>query len=183
MHGPMVDLQKYTAKVCLTASGTLIHQNRVLLVKHKKLGLWLTPGGHIEEGELPQQAAEREFWEETGIKVRCRPHGFMPHTQGVEFLPIPLSCNLHWVCQDNYEHRVHKKALTAAAKKNWKRGCEQHMDMRFLVEPVAGVNFKQNTEETDGIAWFAETDLADLDTSNNIKIEVKQAFKVAARLV
>ena len=37
---------------------------------HPKLGMWLPPGGHIEEGELPDEAAVREVSEETGIEVR-----------------------------------------------------------------------------------------------------------------
>ncbi len=62
----MADLQQYQAKICYTACGALIHKQKALLVKHKKLGIWLAPGGHMEEGEFPHQAAEREFWEEAG---------------------------------------------------------------------------------------------------------------------
>lgn len=32
-------------------------------------GEWATPGGHIEEGESPEQAARREFAEETGSEL------------------------------------------------------------------------------------------------------------------
>jgi ADP-ribose pyrophosphatase YjhB (NUDIX family) len=48
----------------------VVHNGRVLLHYHPKLGLWLPPGGHIEHGELPDEAAVREVLEETG--VRCR---------------------------------------------------------------------------------------------------------------
>ncbi len=58
-------------KICFTAGGILIHHNKVLLIKHKKLNMWLTPGGHVDERELPHQTAEREFLEETGIKVKA----------------------------------------------------------------------------------------------------------------
>jgi 8-oxo-dGTP diphosphatase len=40
----------------------------ILFVKHKGLGVWLPPGGHVEEGELPQVAALRETFEETQIQ-------------------------------------------------------------------------------------------------------------------
>lgn len=41
----------------------------VLLHRHRKLGMWLPPGGHIEPGELPDEAAVREVLEETGVRV------------------------------------------------------------------------------------------------------------------
>ncbi len=41
---------------------------QTLLVKHGK-GHWAFPKGHPEEGEKPEQTAEREFTEETGLKV------------------------------------------------------------------------------------------------------------------
>ena len=48
----------------------MVHRGRVLLHLHPKVGLWLPPGGHVEHGELPDEAAVREVLEETG--VRCR---------------------------------------------------------------------------------------------------------------
>ena len=47
----------------------MVHRERVLLALHRKLGMWLPPGGHIEPNELPDEAAVREVLEETG--VRC----------------------------------------------------------------------------------------------------------------
>ena len=32
-------------------------------------GCWAVPGGGLEPGESPEQAARREFWEETGCKL------------------------------------------------------------------------------------------------------------------
>jgi len=42
---------------------------KVLLHWHRKLGMWLPPGGHIERDELPDDAAVREVLEETGVRV------------------------------------------------------------------------------------------------------------------
>jgi hypothetical protein len=74
---------------------------------------------------------------------------------------------------------VHGKSLTAAAKKKWSRGCEQHLDMRFLMEPIDGVEFQQNVEETDGIAWFRPDEIDQLETAATVKAEIQQAFLLA----
>ena len=42
---------------------------RTLLHRHKRLGLWLQPGGHVDPGEDPAQAALREAREETGVPL------------------------------------------------------------------------------------------------------------------
>lgn len=165
--------------ICLTACGCLIHQGKVLLIKHKKLGIWLSPGGHLEANELPHQAAEREFWEETGIKVRAKAWGFMPPDERTEYLPNPIASNLHWISRENYQHRTAGAERSAQTAKNWGKGCEQHFGMMYLVEPVAGVTFAQNQEETDGIGWFGPDEIAELETPANIKLELKEAFRLS----
>ena len=54
---------------CIVASGVLIEGGRVLLVRHPRLGVWIYPGGHVEQGETPSEAVVREFEEETGLLV------------------------------------------------------------------------------------------------------------------
>jgi 8-oxo-dGTP diphosphatase len=46
----------------------------VLLGDHVKSGLWLPPGGHVDEGEDPRAAVERETLEELGIRASFHPH-------------------------------------------------------------------------------------------------------------
>jgi 8-oxo-dGTP pyrophosphatase MutT (NUDIX family) len=41
----------------------------VFIGHHKKSGLWLFNGGHIDRGELPGEALEREIGEEWGLKI------------------------------------------------------------------------------------------------------------------
>ncbi|HET8647509.1 MAG TPA: NUDIX domain-containing protein [Vicinamibacteria bacterium] len=45
-------------------------EGRVLLARHREGGTWLLPGGAVEPGETPADAALRETWEETGLLVR-----------------------------------------------------------------------------------------------------------------
>lgn len=44
------------------------HDAEVLIALHRKRG-WDLTGGHIDEGETPEQAASREALEETGVRV------------------------------------------------------------------------------------------------------------------
>jgi ADP-ribose pyrophosphatase YjhB (NUDIX family) len=54
-------------RYCLTATAFVVRDGKTLLHKHRKLGLWLPPGGHVDEGETPDQAVLREVKEETGL--------------------------------------------------------------------------------------------------------------------
>lgn len=47
------------------------YQGRWVYCWHKHRGSYEHPGGHVEQGETPLQAAKRELYEETGIRD-CR---------------------------------------------------------------------------------------------------------------
>jgi len=56
----------------------LIQNNKILMVKHhhdNKI-YWTLPGGGLEANESYEEAAVREFFEETGLKVRIVKHLF-----------------------------------------------------------------------------------------------------------
>lgn len=48
-------------------------QGDVLLVDHRKAGLWLPTGGHVEPGEHPAATVRRETREELGIRAVFSP--------------------------------------------------------------------------------------------------------------
>lgn len=86
-------------KIDFTASIYIVFENKVLLHKHKKLGIWLPPGGHIELDEDPNEAAIREAKEETGLDIELIGEG--KEYPGSEYqardLILPRYLNRHFV--------------------------------------------------------------------------------------
>ena len=64
----------------VTASAFVVSSRGVILHRHKRLGIWVQPGGHVDYDEGPTQAALRETYEETGLAIR--------HLEA----PLALSC-------------------------------------------------------------------------------------------
>ncbi|MBB4825172.1 RimJ/RimL family protein N-acetyltransferase [Sporosarcina luteola] len=64
-------LIEYDGKVRDRAAVVIELEGQVALIKRRKSGqeYYVFPGGGIEEGESPEQAAEREAFEELGVKV------------------------------------------------------------------------------------------------------------------
>jgi len=53
----------------VTASAVVVGPRGTVLHLHKRLGKWMQPGGHVDPGEAPWEAALREAGEETGLAV------------------------------------------------------------------------------------------------------------------
>jgi 8-oxo-dGTP pyrophosphatase MutT (NUDIX family) len=56
--------------VHVTGSAIVTGPRGTVLHWHKRIGGWMQPGGHVDEGETPWAAALREAQEETGLAVR-----------------------------------------------------------------------------------------------------------------
>jgi 8-oxo-dGTP pyrophosphatase MutT (NUDIX family) len=54
----------------VTASAFVVSSRGVILHRHRRLGIWVQPGGHVDAGESPLEACLRETREETGLEVR-----------------------------------------------------------------------------------------------------------------
>jgi 8-oxo-dGTP pyrophosphatase MutT (NUDIX family) len=54
----------------VTASAFVVSPRGVILHRHRRLGIWVQPGGHVDRGEEPHAAALRETIEETGLDAR-----------------------------------------------------------------------------------------------------------------
>ncbi len=100
----------------------------ILLVRHKRLDLWLPVGGELEPGETPLEAARRELREETGLEGDFPPgigvDGSPPGLIGYEEHPAGskgLHMNFAFVAD------VRSRDLTA---------CDEYTDVRWVGDPV-----------------------------------------------
>ena len=139
-----------------TASAYVVHDGRVLLVRHRKLDQWLQPGGHIEARETPDEAAVREVREETGALSRIRDE-YRPRASPAaqsENLPRPFEVNVHRVRADHW-----------------------HVDFAFLARLIERGE-PPDTDEHDGKEWFALPDLADLNAiDENTRAAAERAIR------
>ena len=90
-------------KIDFTVAIFVVHEGRVLVIHHRKLGKWLPLGGHIELDEDPEIAALREAREESGLEVELI--GERPPTTGpgTRALIAPRFLDIHRI-NDQHEH-------------------------------------------------------------------------------
>lgn len=68
---------------------------KIFIVHHKKSGLWISPGGHIDKGEILFEALNREINEELGVK------NFFKDT------PSPFLLTIIWIETKNHPCKAH----------------------------------------------------------------------------
>lgn len=127
--------------------------DRFLLIYHRKLGKWLAPGGHLNEGEQPHAGALREVWEETGQRGRIVDlrEGPRVGTRSVPQLPAPF-CILY-------------ETIPANAKADEHR----HIDFVYVLEVDPFGTLALDEHEVEQARWIASAEVEDLDTFENIK--------------
>ena len=90
-------------KTDLVVAGYIFHEDKVLLIHHKKLGLWLPIGGHIKENETPDGALLREIKEEIGVDAEIiNNNNLLVEGNVKKNLAIPFNVNVHSV--GDHEH-------------------------------------------------------------------------------
>lgn len=71
-----------------TAGAIAVADGHMLLIHHRRLEIWIEPGGHIDPSDsTPQEAAAREMFEETGVDAELAEPGLF----GVDRHPIPAA--------------------------------------------------------------------------------------------
>ena len=106
------------ADVDYTASVFIVRDNKILFMKHDKLGKWIQPGGHVEDDETPDQAAKREALEETGYKIQFTDQKQPSSFSQEEDLPTPFNVNLHRIREGHlhcdFMYTAHVESQTEA---------------------------------------------------------------------
>jgi len=72
-------------------------KKKVFIAHHKKSGLWMFTGGHLDKGETFRQAVEREIGEEWGLEANMLSIG------KPEFLTITPITNFNHPCKAHYD--------------------------------------------------------------------------------
>lgn len=127
----------FTATVVLVTDSS---PKKVLLGLHKKLGVWLPPGGHIEPNETPVDAAIRETMEETGIDISSYLSS-EPIDDRVIRYPVP-----------SYFFEEHIPAHGTASD-------HKHLDFVFVIYGIREVAYTRNKKEMDEMRWFTKEEI------------------------
>jgi 8-oxo-dGTP pyrophosphatase MutT (NUDIX family) len=135
-----------------------------LLVLHKKLGKWLPPGGHLEDGEEPHTGVLREVFEEVGVQGRI-----------VELLAAP-DVSTPTVSQFPSPFCVLSEIIPANAKEDE----HIHIDFVYALEIDPSELLKPGEAEVEHAAWFSAEEIGQIDTFENIR-RVCAAIRVLTR--
>jgi len=134
----------------------VVHTGRVLLHYHRTLGRWLPPGGHVEDNELPDDAAVREVREETGIRARLVGGRGLPIDEPRQ-LVLPAGVQLERIYPGH-----------------------EHIDLVYFAVPDAGdpraAEVDPRLAEQDQVGWYPAEALAGLGASAEIQAWSRRAL-------
>src|SRR5690606_29333214 len=134
-----------------TVATFVVHEGRVLLLHHAKLKMWLPPGGHIEAGELPDEAAVREVKEEAGLDVRLVGERALDVEEPRQLI-IPRGVQLERIAPGH-----------------------EHIDFVYFAVLEGSSEIRRNDESTE-IGWFDERALARMDLTDEIRLWTAKAL-------
>jgi 8-oxo-dGTP pyrophosphatase MutT (NUDIX family) len=138
-----------------TVAAFIVHDSKVLLVHHKKIGEWLPVGGHIELNEDTDQALLREIMEETGLHqhelefIENRPKSDIKHN----FLLTPQYMDIHDIS-----------------------GNHRHIGLIYFVRSKSE-RIIHNVIEHNDIKWFSSQEIESTKMPANVKLIAKEAIK------
>jgi inosine/xanthosine triphosphatase len=138
----------------------VLHAGKLLLLWHRKLAMWLPPGGHVDAGELPDDAAVREVLEETGLTVELMSQPAFTGIPGPRPLARPEGVQLEDIAPNH-----------------------QHIDFVYFarVAPGQPAEIKPNLAESGRVAWFTPAEVAALPLTAEMRKWCELAFAAGER--
>ncbi len=123
---------------------------KILLVKHHIFDKWVQPGGHIEENETPEEAAVREVYEETGLKISLIGERFPREDDLIR--PLGIQCNR-------------------------KENGDKHFDIIYVGTPNNIDTPLKISSESKDIGWFTRKELENMKVFPDVKITADYILK------
>lgn len=138
------DRKNFTGHI--TSSGLVLNQtfDKILLINHRFLQMWLQPGGHVEGNAELYKEAVREITEETALKD----FDLHPWHQNNKLLDVPFSIDSH--------------DIPESTKKN--EDAHVHHDFTYLFVGDSNQKLIKQDEEVAGAEWFDIAEVVHLKT-------------------
>ena len=138
-----------------TATTIIVCKNKVLLHVHKRLGIWLPVGGHIDRDELPEEAALREIKEEAGLEVELYNSDEQIDVGDAKQLIRPMHILLENINQFH-----------------------QHIDFIYYAKTNT-FRVKPRDSETDNLKWLTSNEIRKLDNvPENVRMISLEALEL-----
>lgn len=137
------------------ATTFVVHEQKTLLLHHRKLDRWLPPGGHIDPNELPDIAALREVEEETGLTVALLDTG--APIGPVRRLAQPLCILLETIGSDH-----------------------EHIDLIYVARVIDG-DVQHAPREVQAWRWYTHAELDAPEVAEDVRVLARQAIELVAQ--
>lgn len=135
---------------CVTVYVFNADGTKCLMLDHRKLKKWMPPGGKIDPNELPDHAAIRETFEETGVKITLLgqrssvPTGLM-RPEGIQLSEVIP-------------------------------GKLEHIDLIYYAQVIGDATPVLNEQESTDVRWFAIEEVLEpsFNTFEDVKVWTRQ---------
>jgi len=141
-------------KTDLVTGAYIFFEDKLLLIHHGKLDLWLPVGGHIDKDETPDDSVLREIKEETNLDAEIIYEGdFFLQGNVKRILATPFHVNVHSV------------------------GDHNHCCFFYVCRVSSPKKLKINNE-LKSFRWFSREDLGESYIPADVRAQALRAFEI-----
>jgi 8-oxo-dGTP pyrophosphatase MutT (NUDIX family) len=147
----MPHIHTENGQIDFTASAFIVHDDRVLLLKHKIFKRWAQPGGHIELTDSVEETLYKEIEEETGLRkesLRIVQSYVAVDKKRAGSQPVPFDVDMH----DISNHHNHR-----------------HIDLAYLFTALDDT-LRPGEGESQELRWYSSEEVVSLEDIMNEKI-------------